>query len=601
MWAAPPKQTKPATTPTQGKKNKKRKKAKKPMKAKPVPVEGVYSGTLVAYVDQSDVALRVPLTITVGAATVAATPLVDSVTTTVHCYVPSFIAALPKVGHHCSNGTKVWIPLKADVDPGAQGKNLALASGPVGWVDGDHGSAIVKYKSGETKTVSTGKAIPVEIAGLTNAGDYEGKLDLIADPEDKAGSVTIKAAVSDAWGWAVLAILAGTLAALALLRYSGLARATFNLNMRRWQALDAIAKAKAKVASATGKPWAGADIDDAAAAKSNEITTKIGELGRLSFSEADGKKVAEIEADLAVLTTAAANLDALARVMPQLEPARDSLSRRAAPLPRTDPVHMGAPPLAAEAKKLLEPKKLTLEELNALVTTKVPDMLKLIGDWQSREVDVAHSESALEAIDPTKLPADRKQIFDDAIKCLCRVWNELWEVTEASKFATDKIDKDLSRVHRKLADLHGVPQKPHVTGTLRYAREPTTAQLSDWGNVVLADVLRADVVLGQGAPGAAAPEPPPPALSTPPPTEKTIERLRWEGLKREGILLMIGFVIALVTALKALYMGKAWGTWFDYVEAVLWALTASAALTLILVPSLDQLSKLRPLGKLIQR
>jgi len=54
------------------------------------------------------------------------------------------------------------------------------------------------------------------------------------------------------------------------------------------------------------------------------------------------------------------------------------------------------------------------------------------------------------------------------------------------------------------------------------------------------------------------------------------------------------------TALKALYIGKPWGTWLDYVEAILWALTTATALTLILVPALDQLAKLRPLDKLIR-
>jgi hypothetical protein len=591
MWALPPKQTKPPATTPPGKKNKKVKKAKL------VPPSGTYSGTLVAYIKESDIAVRLPLTITVGtAATVAATPLIDSVTTTVHCYVPSFIAALsrigplPQVGRHCSRGLKVWIPLKADVDPGAKGTKLALASGGIGSVDGDHGNAIVKYKGGETKDVATGNAIPVEIVGLTKAGEYEGKVDLV-------GTVTIKAVVSDAWGWPVLAVLVGTLAALTLLRYSGLARASFNLNLRRWEALDAIDKATAKVASATGKPWAGADIAQATTNKSTEISTKINELGHLSFSEADAKKVAEIEAALAALTTAAANLDTLAGVMPKLELARDSLSRRASPLPQTDPAHSGRPPLAAEAKNLLEPTTLTLEELNALVSTKVPDMLKLIGDWQSREGDVAEYQRALEAIDRPDPPDEPNQILDDALECLSGVWNRLWDATTASEFATEEIDKDLARVHRSVSDLHGAPHHPHLGTMLSYARARTTALLPDWGNLVLADVLRADLALGQESSGGAAPATIPEKV----PTETTIKHLRSEGRKRELVLLVLGFVIALLTALKALYFGKAWGTWFDYVEAVLWALTATAALTLLLVPTLDQLAKLRPLGKLIQR
>jgi hypothetical protein len=596
MWALPPKQTKPAAITPPGKKNE---------KAKLVPPPGTYSGTLVAYVEESDIAVRLPLTITVGtAATVAATPLIDSVTTTVHCYVPSFIAALsrigpfPRVGRHCSRGLKVWIPLKADVDPGAKGAKLALASGGIGSVDGDHGNAIVKYKGGETKDVATGNAIPVEIVGLTKAGEYEGKVDLVADPEDKVGTVTIKAIVSDAWGWAVLPVLAGTLAALALLRYSGLARASFNLNLRRWEALDAIDKATAKVASATGKPWAGTNITQAATDKSTEISTKINELGHLSFSEGDAKKVAEIEAALAALTTAVANLDTLAGMMPKLELARDSLSRRASPLPQTVPAHSGAPPLAAEAKNLLEPTALSLDDLNALMSTKVPDMLKLIGDWQSRERDVADYERALEAIDRPNLPDDeRKKILDDARQCLSGVWNRLWDATTASEFATEEIDKDLARVHRSVSDLHGAPHHPHLGTMLSYARARTTALLPDWGNLVLADVLRADLALGQESSGGA----PPATIPAKVPTETTIKHLRSEGRKRELVLLVLGFVIALLTALKALYFGKAWGTWFDYVDAVLWALTATAALTLLLVPTLDQLAKLRPLGKLIQR
>jgi hypothetical protein len=124
------------------------------------------------------------------------------------------------------------------------------------------------------------------------------------------------------------------------------------------------------------------------------------------------------------------------------------------------------------------------------------------------------------------------------------------------------------------------------------------ALLPVWTNAALGDFIRADLAFALGA---GAPAPPTPAPAKPPPTDKMIKHLRSEGRRRELILLALGFVIALFTALKALYMGKAWGTWIDYVDALLWALTTSAALTLILVPTLDQLAKLRPLGKLIQR
>jgi hypothetical protein len=559
---------------------------------------GSYSGTLVAYVEQSDAGVRVPLTITVGTATVAAAPLVESVKATVHCYVPSFIAAWTPLGHHCSHGTTMWIPLKADVDPGPKAAKLALATGPVGSLAGDNGSAVVNYDGGKVKDVATGKAIPVSIVGLTHPGEYQGKIDLVADPEDKVGLVTLKATLSDAWGWAVAMIVLGTLAALGLLRYSGQKRTAFNLNLRRWDARDAIDKVKANLV-ASEKPWAGVDIEEGVKAKSDEISAKIKELGNLSFSDADVKKVAEIEAGVAALTAAAANLDELGKLLPKLELARDTLSHRAAPLPATDPVHTGAPPLANEATKLLAPKELTLDALNALVTIKVPDMVKLIADWQSREADIADSEGKLEAIERDKLSPDGRKTLDAAFECLSSIWNRLWVVTSEAEFDSEEIDKDRAHVHRVLADLHGVPHKPQIPPMLGYARQRTMALMPDWSNLVLADLVRADLAVGGGAGGTAAQ--PTPVRPKPPPTEETIKRLRSEGLKRELILLALGFVIALFTALNALYMGKAWGTWFDYGQALLWALTTAGVLALILVPTLDQLAKLRPLGKLIQR
>ena len=153
------------------------------------------------------------------------------------------------------------IPLKADVKPGKGGKDLALADGPVGSLAGDNDSAIVRYKNAEPKKVATGQAVAVTIEGLSHAGTYEGKVDLVDDAEGKIGEVTIKATVSDEWWWPLIAIALGTLAALGLLRYSGSARTTFNLRLRRWQALAAVDDAAEKFKkAATGKRWAGLNI-----------------------------------------------------------------------------------------------------------------------------------------------------------------------------------------------------------------------------------------------------------------------------------------------------------------------------------------------------
>ena len=306
----------------------------------------------------------------------------------------------------------------------------------------------------------------------------------------------------------------------------------------------------------------------------------------------------EAETGIATLNAAAKNLLALADLLPKLELASDSLSRHPSPLPRTDPRHSGAPPLAGEATKLLEVKKLTLDDLSTLVTTKVPDMVKLIGDWQAREGHVADYERALEAFKPDDLSPDQRTILRNAFECLASVWDRLWEAKAVTAFVADNIDRDLTSVHGSIADLHVVPHRIHFDAALSYARERTLTVRPDLENLIFFDVLRSELspssVTRDAARAAAR------SAATEPTSADMVKQLKDEGFRREMILATIGFLIALFTGLNALYMGKAWGTWLDYVNAILWALTATAALTLILVPALDQLAKLKPLGRLIR-
>jgi hypothetical protein len=507
--------------------------------------------------------------------TTQAEPLVDKVTATIHCRLP--------LGHHCTRGKTVEIPLKDGVDAGADGANLALAKKQVvGGVAGDAGNGVVRYVGAVES--EGGDAVKIEVEGLSRADSYDGAIDL-QPADEKSGTVTVKATVSDSWGWALGVLGLGILAGLLLVRYAGSGRALFNLRTRRSEALIDLDDAQNELDKAARPPaWHAPSVRDAAGRVGDAIQAKLDTLGRTSFSEPDAGVVKEIEALLATVATAAADVRALATALPALADAVGRLEKREPYLSELVPPQTSTPALADAARLLLAGGELeSFEELTARLDG-VRASTALLVKWKSNESLVSAYKRDLDEIDPTGLSAEDQALHAKTLTDLGSVCQTLWDVRGVDDFETQSIVRDLAEVHRNVSHLKAA-WRPSLVESLEYIRARG-----------LPDVW----IDGRGLD--AAPRPP----AAPPPPDAASERSRLRrrltrGFAGEALLTVAAFAIALVTGLSALYMGKSWGTWIDYANAFLWGIVTKTALDLLLVPSLDQMAKVRPFGALLRR
>ncbi|MBA2358738.1 MAG: hypothetical protein H0V84_09965 [Actinobacteria bacterium] len=532
------------------------------------PSDGRYQGTVIAFVN-GGAGVRVPLTVVVGTAgSIDPEPAVETTEATVHCYVP--------FGHFCRGDAEVEIPLKEGVevkDPAA----LALPTGEVGALSGDAGSARVRY-GGEVKEEGGGGTIELVLDHISGVGDYEGKVDLLP-ADDKAGDVTIKAAVSDAWGWAAGMLALGILAGLLLLRLAGSGRAIFNLRLRLGETLTDLDDAQGEFdRAAKDTDWAGFTVASAAASEGTELKTKIDALGFASFSQLDAEKVKKIEERLAKLATAATELRALATDFPALKTATDALAKR-------EPGLDGEPPpLRADALALFGGERvLDLAELSQRVKD-VQTKTALATSWKKYErliSDYIYELGQIDALD------DKNDACARSLEALA---GRLWEVRDETQFASEDIEGALAEVHKSIHDLQ-VGRKLKASEFVR-----TLTGVTSW-NLVEGGLLER---IYPEVPAAPAPvtQPLPAPLSS---SAAELEKLKEFGFRREAALAIVAFLIAVVTGMSTLYMDKAWGDWIDYANAFLWGIVTKTALDLLLAPSLDQLAKVRPFGPLFRR
>ena len=492
-----------------------------------------YSGTIAAYTGRGAV-IRRSLELRQAPARAVAKPRVDSVSATLYRGQPG--------------DDTIDVPIAVAPDKKLEFK----ADDVLGGVAGDGDGADVTYSDKQRLSAKT-TTVRLSASGL-GAGSYEGKADLIPSDEE-TGAVTLKLTVKDWWPYAVAALLAGIVLALLVQRVTNVSLPKSRL-LRRVDNMSTLYEdARRRLATdAAGKPWAAFGISDLGE-QQQALRTKIDDSTKLHILAIDEKVVEALEAGIKALEDDVSRLDGIHDAMTQLATVLDQVRDSTfSPLPeRTGAdANLAEPALIRNARGYLTGAETPLAELKTRLAdaaranqsaTELYVLYQLVSEDYGRLLDLERAAS----------PKQEKDLLEPIFVQLGATWSKLWNARNADRLAELDVPAELDKINDDIA-LAQVAIHP------RHEREADDAGAA--ASRTLA--MRAEHEVARGAPTATA--------------TAAEEKRGGNAAARALIVVAVSLVVALVTGLTALYIGKPFGSFWDYVAAITWGLTTQAAL-----------------------
>jgi hypothetical protein len=528
----------------------------------------VYSGTVAAFVAGGPVVRR-PLEIREAAVGATAKPLVTTVSATVY-------RGRPWGDEH------IDIPVNV-----APNETLALADEDVvGALAGGGDSGTVTY-AGKHKLTDKTTDVELAVDGL-GPDDYEGDVDLVPGVDE--GKVTLKLTVKDWWPFAAFFVLAGIITGLAVQRWLNVSLPKSRLLDRVDRAMtrqgEAAARLKETADAAGNKPWGSFALNDVSARQS-ALRRQIRDETKLYYLGIDAKLIEALEAKIKPLEDDIDQLDAVHDKMATLENALDALkSYPVADLALGDDDKKVEPVLSKKGRDLLNGASLSSAQLkqrlaDAEATGKAArDMAGLL-DWAAQLYAALRELNEHGSAD---LKKELKPIFDN----LQSTTYALWQAPNAKQFTALDAGADLVKIHKAIADAvakHNVPdERGGASVTVAPVPVEYALEMSQGGYAITLGKRATDGGYTGGAVGADDVD------------EVAVDAAEVKAARRRGYgVAAIAFAVALVTALTTLYIGKPFGTFWDYVSALTWGLATQAVLT-TLATAIGGVAGLRALG-----
>jgi hypothetical protein len=478
----------------------------------------------------------------------------------------------------------VWVPVAIPAGeipplPASAPKTIS-----VGALAGTNGTVAVTY-SGETKPLTETTALVGVDLGGADPGSYSGTIDLLPGDDEK-GAVALALTVTTWWPIPALVLLIGIGLGIWVQRQSGLRGPRARLLKRIEDLEQRHTDARAKLRKEANVPPKGPG-DEAWGAFA---ITDLDELqkGLRERVDASTKKVA-IQIDKTVLTDLEAKIgvvegqiDLLEAVSDHAEGLEGALRKLESERPADLPARKGSdleteePALAPEARKALAGEAVAADELQKRLDAidARGEEVRTLQRLEERLSDLWIDRRELDQLEDSLLtPLDAEL---DSIRH--RLWSaEESEDLESAAEALQGTAKKVADLWHRLSPTRPVPLRIEILGM----RARGVAAGSE-----VAEAL-AEVEAGAGA-APPIPPPPPPGLSA----EEATRQIA-KARANQWIVLLMGALVALASGLAALYVGKAWGSCWDYLAALIWGMLAQATV-LALATSIDGL---RALGR----
>jgi hypothetical protein len=472
----------------------------------------------------------------------------------------------------------VWVPVKL-----ASSETPSLTESTVGVLTGEGGTTPVTYDGGSLKKLTdTTSLLPLHVESI-GAGTYTGNVFLTPSGAD-TGKLSLTLTAKDWWPIAAFFLVVGTGLGLLLQRWNGywgprgrLIGRVNDLDQRRAQAKQRLLDA----ASSGGGPprsWANYDISGLEDVKST-LNTTIQDRTSRTLIQIDQKVIDELDAKVAAVE---AQIDAF-DVLAAKAAAVDELIALAEPSPLPPllgpDLLTGEPALIAKATQLLQGSSLVASAL-AERATALGATADALAKLRAEEQELCLYWVQAGQLGMVAEPGGELEILRDDLLGV-RHW--LWDGKTA-----DEVDE--------------TENLRNARDTIGWLWSSLAAPEEDVGITGFA-ATEVEEPVGVGPAGVAAPPvvPTPPSVAvataaTPPPKISAAEAdsIIRGALVRQWLVFVTSAIVAVISGLTALYIGKTWGTLWDYIAAVTWGIVTQGVI-LTLAGALDGLG---PLGAL---
>jgi hypothetical protein len=539
-----------------------------------------YSGSLMLFARIGRVARREIAISPTPEPELSASPLVDS-------------QSVERSDLNPFDGGLVWVPVSLpDEDiPAPPESPDGTRSSTVGALAGVNGTIPVTYEGDSKPLTPTTSLVGLKLGGY-EPGSYSGKVDLMPGTEE--GDVTLDLKVTT---WApipAIVLLIGIVFGVLLQRQSGRrgprARLLQRIDDLEERHGDATAKLRLAAGAPPGggggqaKPWGAFSISQLP-----EVQTKLREQVEQSTEKAwiqiDKAVLDDLEARIAVVEGQIDLLEMVPDLAGELEEALTELeANRPAELPplRSSDAEQPKPSLDAEARLALVGAAIGARKLQGKLDA-VRSQAAAARNLQELEERLHQLWMARRTLDDDSLSKSEEAELETRLAAIRHLlWGaESSEDLESAAKQTEEAAMKIASLWHKLPK-GARPLPPHVQkmSSLIMAMEDAEPIYLAAPGVV------AEQHLPPSAPGPV-PAAPLPKLSVEE-AESQISKARFN----QGLLVLVAAAVALASGLGVLYVGKPWGSFWDYVAALGWGLAAQT-LVLSLATSIDGLGALR--------
>ena len=454
--------------------------------------------------------------------------------------------------------------LPLDVPPETSGAAVAKpVQERLGLLNREGGIAGVTW-DGDTVPVLGGEGLAavLGVLGVDDPGDYSGTIDLLP-ADDEAGDVEVTLTVTDFILWPILALMLGIALGYAIKRQINVRRVQDDLRTRLVQVIGVFEAARADFDKrAVGKPYGLYDITDAfyRACEGAEL-----QIRRLSSWRA-------LEVDKEAHDAAIAMLGQLREVAKSWQPFGEELEALDEAVGHVESGRQrGRLPMLMRA--MLQGTVLASLDRYAKLRERIRDGQTLLKSWNTLWDVLQEYRSWYHTLLQLDMSPEDKARLRTAKQKLDGAQNELTRIENAEQLKRFKVEEDLLAVEEVLSEL--TPPTAEVAGVSSRSMDAMRAAIAqqDASRATLGAVWEA---------------------STPTETSKGepvqwgrvdwaafAQRLRRRRFKNDLAVAAIALVTSLVAGLNALYVGKDFGTTYDYVNAVLWGLGTEGVLVVL--------------------
>jgi hypothetical protein len=541
--------------------------------------QGTFSGSLALFGRRGRVARR-ELTISnepaAGSAELAAVPLVSSVS---------------KAVHDTSKGP-VWIPVEGSNSelPSATKGEKGIEATTVGALTGPGDPVSLVYR-GESEALAKGASeVGIELDGDLSPGTYSGRVDLSPDDPEK-GEVSLELKVSAEEWIAILALLAGIVFGVMLLRISGRTVPRARLLGRADALTERYEAVENELLRAGGSgTWNQLVLADLGTRKSDledEIRTNtkwwkvLVQIEKTVVGKFE-ESIKSLEGEIDLLRTVPKHAHLLEAVLLQ----QGALPLHLPPLPDTSQA-AAKPAIEVKAEELLKKAEIPVAELRSRLD-EMDNRAKQVR--RLRDLERKLEEHWRRVKD--RIGNQAQRIKERLGICRRRLWEA--EDEEALTWVNDQLEKaaeELVQLDPQMEDAPGPVDVLAIAQPLQVGIDmPLTFALTAPPAGAAFGALVPQAPVGSPIPAEQAP------LAVRPLTEGGATKAVQRALALQFLVVVVAAALALASGLELLYVGKTWGTFWDVLAAVVWGIGATAVTT-TLVTSLDNLGSLAALWR----